>query len=86
MLEFTRRCIALRSEYQALRTGAMEIREAGDALLVFDRWIAGQRLRCTFNLSEGATANERSGRTILSTGQIDGSTIGPYGAVIEEVA
>ena len=86
MLEFTRECIALRSEHDALRTGAMEIREAGEALLVFDRLVPGQRLRCTFNLSEDTVPNQRSGTTILRTGQVDGSSLGPYGAVVEEVA
>jgi alpha-glucosidase len=86
MLEFTRQCIALRSNNQALRTGAMEIREAGDALLVFDRSAAGQRLRCTFNLSASTVTSDRSGKTILSTGQVDGSSLGPYGAVIEEIS
>ncbi len=83
MLEFTRRYMALRSQSDALRTGAMEIRQADDAMLIFDR---GQRLRCTFNLSEQPQPFARSGRELLRTGPVDGSSIGPYGAVIEEIS
>jgi len=61
----------------------MEIRRTDDAMLVFDR---GGRIRCTFNLSKDAQTFARSGRELMSTGQVDGSSIGPYGAVIEEIS
>jgi len=83
ILEFTRECLALRNRLEALRTGAMEIRRTDDAMLVFDR---GGRIRCTFNLSKDAQTFARSGRELMSTGQVDGSSIGPYGAVIEEIS
>jgi alpha-glucosidase len=86
MLDFTRQCMALRSKHGALRTGAMEIREADDALLVFDRLLGSQRIRCTFNLSEGPRPLASSGRGLLSTGPVDGNSVGPYGAIIEEIS
>ena len=82
MLSFTRQCIALRREQEALQAGSMEIRQADDALLVFDR---GGQLRCTFNLSVQPQPFAPSGRELLRTGPVDDSSIGPYGAVIEEI-
>jgi len=86
LLHFTRQCLTLRAHNRALRAGAMRVIEAGDALLVFDREDAGQRLRCTFNLSEQPAPFQQSGKALLATGQVDDSSLGPYGAVIEELA
>ena len=85
ILNFTRSCVALRKRHPALRTGSMRIVEAGDALLVFERAIGARRLRCIFNLSEHEARHD-AGKVVLSTGQVDGGMLGPYAAVIEEIA
>jgi len=64
----------------------MRIVEAGDALLVFERAIGSQRLRCVFNLSEQAALYDAAGKVLLGTGQVEGGRLGPYAAVIEEIA
>jgi alpha-glucosidase len=86
MLQFTRACLAFRSHSLALRTGGIDIVTAGEALLVFDRRDGGEHLRCTFNLGDDALSFKASGRSLISTGEIDDETIGPYAAVIEELA
>jgi len=86
ILDFTRKCVALRKRHPALRTGSMRIVEAGDALLVFERAIGSQRLRCVFNLSEQAALYDAAGKVLLGTGQVEGGRLGPYAAVIEEIA
>jgi alpha-glucosidase len=85
ILEFTRKCITLRKRHPALRTGSMRIIEAGEALLVFERTIGTQRLRCTFNLSEREARFDGGGKAVLTTGPVDGGRLGPYAAVIEEI-
>ena len=86
ILDFTRKCLALRKRHPALRTGSMQIIEAGEALLVFERSIGSQRLRCAFNLSEQEVRYDATGKVLLSTGQVEGGRLGPYAAVIEEIA
>jgi alpha-glucosidase len=86
MLEFTRDCIELRNTHRALREGTMDVISAGEQLLVFERTAAGKRLRCSFNLSETAVAFERAGKTLLQTGEARGGSLGPYGAIVEEIA
>jgi hypothetical protein len=64
----------------------MRVLEAGEQRLVFVREFGTERLRGTFNLSEPSTPFEPSGETILNTGQVDGGSLAPYGAVIEEIS
>ena len=85
MLNFTRRALALRRDNPALRTGSLRILEAGDQLLSFERREQAQRLRCTFNLSADPASFSPSGDAIASVGNIDGSTLGAYAALIEEI-
>ena len=84
LLSFTRRCLDLRNRAPALRTGSMRVIEAGKALLVFDREADGNRLRCTFNLSDQPAQFAISGRRLIGNGDVDNG--GPYAAVIEEIA
>jgi len=63
----------------------MRVLEAGEQRLVFVRECGTERLRCTFNLSGRATPFQPSGEMMLNTGQVDGGSLGPYGAVIEEI-
>jgi alpha-glucosidase len=86
ILDFTRRCLRLRNSRPALRQGSMRILEAGDHLLVFERAEASETLRCTFNLSERAIPFGSRGKVLLSAGDIDGGSLAPYAAVIEEIA
>ena len=77
--------MALRNRLPALRQGSMEILEAGEALLVFDRAAEGQRLRCAFNLSGGDARFSLKGRELIRAGHVDAASLGPYAAVIEEI-
>jgi alpha-glucosidase len=49
-LAYTRRVLALRNRHEALIRGGIEIREASDAILAFERTTANERLLCVFNL------------------------------------
>jgi len=85
VLAFTRQCLALRSGNPALRQGSIDIVEAGDALLLFDRVLDGQRLRCAFNLSRKPVAYSGRGTPLIHNGEIDGANLGPYASLIEEI-
>ncbi|NJC04276.1 alpha-glucosidase [Sphingomonas kaistensis] len=84
LLHLTRSVIALRNAHQALRWGSLDIVEAGEQRLVFDRLRGGQRLRCSFNLSADPAAFAPVGTIIFSTGDHAGGELGPFAAVIEE--
>jgi alpha-glucosidase len=84
LLHFTRECVNLRKEHHALREGQMNIIKAGKQILSFERRSAGERLRCTFNLSS-RPADMSVGETIVQVGEIGGGALGPYGAVIEVI-
>jgi len=86
LLNFTRECLKLRSTHPALRHGSMKIVRADDQVLAFDRAANGQQLRCIFNLSERPASFSHAGKALLGVGEIDGATIAPYAAVIEEIA
>ncbi len=85
MLAFTRRCLDLRDSWPALRWGAIRILEAGRQLLCFERQHRAQRLRCTVNLSELEVPWQRTGRLLLSSGDVADDRLGAYAACIEEV-
>jgi alpha-glucosidase len=85
LLRFTRECLALRARTPALRQGSIDIVEASDALLIFDRILGFRRLRCTFNLLESIVQFSASGRTLIRAGPVDGASLGPYAALIEEI-
>jgi alpha-glucosidase len=57
MLHLTRRLIALRKVWPALRSGAYTALELPAPLLGFDRGSGATRLRCLFNLGDAAVAN-----------------------------
>ena len=85
MLNFTRRALQFRRDHSALREGSLRILEASDNLLSFERSLGHQRLRCTFNLSEDSAPFSTCGKAVVRVGDIDGGSIGPYAAVIEEI-
>ena len=86
VLAFTRRCLALRSDSPALRLGSMTIIEAGERLLRFERSHDGQRLLCSFNLSERAAPFRTSGVSLLSSGDVSPDALGAHSAIIEDIS
>ena len=87
LLQFTREALRLRIRHSALRQGSMEIVESEGGVLVFDRVAGSERLRCTFNFSDRpATYEAVPGKVVFSTGNLDDGKVGPYSAVIEEIA
>ena len=86
VLEFARQCLSLRRNHAALHVGSMRIVEAGEQKLVFDRSSNGQRLRCTFNLSDRPCDFQRSRTALIDVGAVDEAALGAYAAVIEEIA
>ncbi len=83
MLCFTRECLKVRSEQEALRHGSMRIVEAGEQMLVFERAFGSERLRCTFNLSDRAASWSSAGNAVIASGRASADVIGPYSAVVE---
>ena len=86
LLRFTTKALEVRNAYPALRVGSFEVIEADDRVLVFERVASGERLRCTFNLSGTAAPFASGGNQVFRVGDLDGSELGPYSAVIEEIA
>ncbi len=68
LLNFTRSVIALRNAHPALRWGSLDVIEAGEQRLVFERTHGDQRLRCTFNLSAEPASLRPAGTVIFATG------------------
>lgn len=85
LLNFTRRCLKLREQTPALRHGSMHVMEAGDQLLVFERALGGQRIRCSFNLSPEPVDWDCAGKVLIETGESRAGSLAPWSAVIEEV-
>jgi alpha-glucosidase len=84
-LAFTKQCLTLRRRCSALRTGSLQIVEASERRLVFDRVACGEHLRCTFNLSESELAHASAGETLIRSGAVADTVLGPYAAVIEVI-
>ncbi|MEO7635654.1 MAG: alpha-amylase family glycosyl hydrolase [Sphingomicrobium sp.] len=85
VLEFTRRCLALRNANPALRNGAMTVLRADEQLLIFERTSRSSRVRCSFNLSARPAAASAAGRLLISAGQASGDELGPFSARIEDM-
>ena len=58
-MALTRRLVAVRRRYLALRLGGMRILHAAGGVLVFERVYGGERVLCVFNL--GAAPRELVG-------------------------
>jgi alpha-glucosidase len=82
-LEFTKRCLRLRKNSAALRHGSLALVEAGEHKLVFDRRAGGERLRCTFNLSDRPISFGPRGEAFIHTGAVGTDLLGAYAAAIE---
>ncbi len=85
LLSFTKHVLTLRKSHPALRWGRIDIVTVDGGLLAFDRTHAGQRLRCSFNLSSEPVAITRVGQALTATGNMPDHQIGPYAALIEEL-
>jgi alpha-glucosidase len=85
MLHFSRECLRLRHELPALHHGAMTIVEAGEQKLVFERFGNGERLLCSFNLSDRPVPFGASGKVLLNTGDVASGELGPYSSIVEEI-
>jgi alpha-glucosidase len=86
LLQFTSEALKLRNAHPSLRGGSMKVVRADDQVLVFERAADGEQLRCTFNLSGSPAAFTAGGRELFRAGDLDGGDLGPYSAVIEEIA
>ena len=86
LLHFTQTCLQLRHARPALHHGSMTMIEAGEQLLVFDRGDGRERLRCTFNLSDRPAAFRASGDRLIAVGNVKEAALGPYAALIEQIA
>ena len=65
--------------------GLCESSNRASSLLVFERGAGRERLRCTFNLSDRPATFTKPGRKVISIGDIDEGSLGPYAAMIEEI-
>jgi alpha-glucosidase len=89
-LAYTRRVLVLRSRYDALMSGSVQILEASDAILAFERKWREQRLLCVFNLGTGPRDWKPSGdgrwRIIERSGSVeDWKLPGLSGLIAERV-
>lgn len=82
-LAVTRQLLALRKAHSALRLGRLEDCRANGALLSFDRTVAGERIRCLFNLSDRSLqlSNPVPGTPILSINGAVPEQLPAYGAL-----
>jgi hypothetical protein len=73
MLALTRQIVRLRKDHPALRLGAIDVVTTDDALLVLDRRVPGQVLRCLFNLGQAPlpTGLGADWRVVFATGGAD---------------
>lgn len=85
LLTFTCQCLAVRKAHAALQQGTIELIEAGEQRLVFDRVTGGERLRCTFNLSRKTAPFQPAGSKVISTREFGHDSLGAYAAIIEEL-
>jgi hypothetical protein len=72
--------------HAALRSGSIKTIRADEQPLIFERSANGQRLRCAFNLSGLPVEHDVHGKILVRTRDLDGGVLGPYSAVIEEIA
>jgi alpha-glucosidase len=81
-LALTRQVLALRKAHAALRLGKLSDARAEGDLLVFDRVLGRERIRCLFNLSCKAVAADVEGTPILAINGAAPGHLPPYGALL----
>lgn len=86
LLSLTSRLVALRNAHAALLTGSLEVTEASDNLLVFERSVSGSNLLCAFNFGDTEIvwhpAQPDRWRVIESVNNAAAWTLPPFGALI----
>jgi alpha-glucosidase len=87
-LAYTRRVLKMRNEHAALRTGSIQVLEASDAVLAFERRSRDERLLCVFNLStEPRSWQPRSAerwRIIERTGTVERWNLPPLSGLVAQ--
>jgi alpha-glucosidase len=83
LLALTQHLLALRRAHPALRRGALEECRAIGDLLVFERVVEGERIRCLFNLSPEPLTPivPTSGRLLLAVNDASAQRLPGYSAV-----
>ena len=88
MLTLTRDLLALRRAHPALQSGDIQVLEAADSLLVFERRAPGQTLVCVFNLGADPVtwrpADPTAWRICASVNHVQDWQFGGYAALIAE--
>ncbi|MFM2098682.1 MAG: hypothetical protein RLZZ366_221 [Pseudomonadota bacterium] len=88
MLAHTRRLIAFRQAQVALLCGSLNIVEAGDSLLVFERIFESDHLLCAFNFGETTIhwqpPQPDRWRALETTGDAAHGLLGPFAAAVME--
>ena len=90
MLAFTRALVALRNDSDALLLGAMQVIEASDQLLVFDRSVPGETMLCVFNLGaqpiRWAPVEPARWQIVAQVGTIEDWALGPFAGYVARTA
>jgi alpha-glucosidase len=81
-LALTRQVLALRKTHRGLRLGKLSDARAEGDLLVFDRVLGRERIRCLFNLSCKPIAADAEGTPILAINGAAPGHLPPYGALL----
>jgi alpha-glucosidase len=78
-LAYTRRVLSMRARHEALRCGSIEVLEASEAILAFERRTHAERLLCVFNLGTEPRSWHPPGAghylTVESTGRVGDWTL-----------
>ncbi len=84
MLAVTRALLALRRSHPALQTGALDVRTAGAALLVFTRTLGDSRIVCAFNMGADPLAwdGPTDARVLTACGGASAIALPPYSAIV----
>ena len=87
-LAYTRRVLKMRAEHAALRIGSIQVLEASDAVLAFERRSRDERLLCVFNLSTEPHSwqppNADRWRIIERTGTVERWSLPPLSGLVAQ--
>ncbi|MCX7282810.1 MAG: alpha-amylase family glycosyl hydrolase [Novosphingobium sp.] len=85
LLAFTRQCIALRKAHAALATGEVLRCDADAGLLVIERAVPGETVRCLFNLGEAPVAvpaDLQRGDIVMCVNEAQVQVLPAFGAMV----
>jgi alpha-glucosidase len=87
-LAYTRRVLKMRNEHAALRTGSIQVLEASDAVLAFERRSREEQLLCVFNLGIEPRSWQPPGaehwRIIERTGTVERWNLPPLSGLVAQ--